>query len=52
MFVNEINNDPASNAFSVVKAYLEKNTEFGIKVDSATVEGGTMENNTFKEDCM
>lgn len=50
MFVNEINNDPASKAFSVVKAYLDKNISYGIKVDSVTVEGNRTETKMLLED--
>lgn len=50
VFVNEINNDPASKAFSVVKAYLEKNLSYGIKVDSVTVEGNRSETKLLLDD--
>lgn len=49
MFVNEVDNDPATQAVEIVTNYIKKNPSLGISVNLLTVEGNRTDSKKFLE---
>lgn len=49
MFVNEVDNDPATQAVEVVMNYIKKNPALGISVQLMPVEGNRTDSKKFLE---
>lgn len=49
MFVNEVDNDPASQAVEIVLNYIKKNPSLGLSVQLLPIEGNRTDSKKFLE---
>lgn len=49
MFVNEVDNDPASQAVEIVMNYIKKNPALGLSVQLLPIEGNRTDSKKFLE---
>lgn len=49
VFINEVDNDPASQAVEIVLNYIKKNPSLGLSVQLMTIEGNRTDSKKFLE---